>query len=96
MEYFLCIGPDKYPRTSTPATKMLFPPSIIIAHVRLFYSIIIIYLQVSKTEGLVTNKYLARDAFRECPRKIVQHTQKYASIYVHKFIYFLVYSTKLS
>ena len=34
---FLCIGPSKYPRTSSPEKKISLFPSIKIPHVRLFY-----------------------------------------------------------
>ena len=37
MEYFLCIGPAKYPRALSPARKMSLFPSIIMSHVRFFY-----------------------------------------------------------
>ena len=40
MEYFLCIGPVKYPRASSPARKMSLFPSITIPHIRLFYPIL--------------------------------------------------------
>ena len=36
MEYFLCIGPAKYLRASSPTRKMSLFPSITISHVRLF------------------------------------------------------------
>ena len=55
--FFLCIGLAKYTRASSPARKMLLFSSIIITIVLSYaiikiYTILHIYLQVSKTEGL--------------------------------------------
>ena len=38
--HFLCIGPAKYPRASSPAREMLLFPFIIIHHVLLFHVLI--------------------------------------------------------
>ena len=54
-----------------------------------------IYFQVSETEGLVTNKCLARDAFREDPRTtenlsihIAVHEDLYAYIFLYSHIFY--------
>ena len=54
---FLCIGPAKYTRASPPARKMSLFSSITITIILSYavirvYTILHIYLQVSKTEGL--------------------------------------------
>ena len=58
VEYFLCVGPVKYTKASTPARKMSLFPSIIITIILSYaiirtYTILHIYLQVSETEKLV-------------------------------------------
>ena len=54
-----------------------------------------------KKLDFVTNKCLAQDAFRKCPRS-TENLSKYTASqlsqdsYVHKFSYYRIYSTKLS
>ena len=46
----------------------------------------------------LTNKNLAQDTFGKCPRA-TENLSKYTAVcesYVHRFSYYLVYSTKLS
>ena len=79
MEYFLCISPPKYTRTSWPPRKVPLFSSIIIAIILSYaiiwiYTILHIYLHVPKTDGLAELHWVIRLSVLDKINSILSNT----------------------